>query len=57
MDHADLSKGDLKKLSPSEKIDAVYEGIKGTTLRISDKTYEEIKALQSSEGKVLFGAV
>jgi len=57
MDHADLSKGDLKKLSPAEKIDAVYEGIKGTTLRISDKTYEEIKALQSSEGKVLFGAV
>jgi hypothetical protein len=57
LDHADLSKGDLKKLSPAEKIDEVYSEIKRTTLRISDKSYEEIKALQSSEGKVLFGAV
>lgn len=57
LDHADLSKGDLKKLSPSEKIDEVYSEIKRTALRISDKSYEEIKALQNSEGKVLFGAV
>ena len=57
LDHADLSKGDLKKLSPAEKIDEVYSEIKRTTLRISDKSYEEIKALQSSEGKILFGAV
>ena len=57
LDHADLSKGDLKKLSPAEKIDEVDSEIKRTTLRISDKSYEEIKALQSSEGKILFGAV
>lgn len=57
LDHADLSKGDLKKLSPSEKIDEVVNEVKGTTLRISDKPYDEIKALQSAEGKVLFGAV
>lgn len=57
LDHADLSKGDLKRLSPAEKIDEVYSEIKRSTLRISDKTYDEIKALQSSEGKVLFGAV
>lgn len=57
LDHADLSKGALKKLSPSEKIDEVVNEIKGTTLRISDKTYDEIKALQSKEGKTLFGAV
>jgi hypothetical protein len=57
LDHADLSKGDLKKLSAGEKIDTVYDEIKSSTLRISDKSYEEIKALQSSEGKVLFGAV
>ncbi len=57
LDFADLSKGDLKKLSAAEKIDTVYSEIKGTTLRISDKTYDEIKALQNSEGKVLFGAV
>jgi hypothetical protein len=57
LDHADLSKGDLKKLSAEEKIDTVYDEIKSSTLRISDKSYEDIKALQSSEGKVLFGAV
>ena len=57
LDHADLSKGELKKLSPAEKISTVYEEIKGTKLFIADKSYEEIKALQSSEGKTLFGAV
>lgn len=57
LDHADLSKGDLKKLSSEEKIDTVFEEIKGTTLRIADKSYEEIKALQSSKAKTLFGAV
>jgi hypothetical protein len=57
LDHADLSKGDLKKLSPAEKIDEVYSEIKRSTLRISDKSYEDIKALQSTEGKTLYGAV
>jgi hypothetical protein len=57
LDHADLSKGDLKRLSPAEKIDEVYSEIKRSTLRINDKSYDEIKALQSSDGKVLFGAV
>lgn len=57
LDHADLSKGDLKRLSPSEKIETVYDEIKTSKLRISDKTYDEIKALQSEEGKTLFGAV
>ena len=57
LDHADLSKGDLKRLSAEEKIDTVYDEIKSTTLRISDKTFDEIKALQSEERKTLFGAV
>jgi hypothetical protein len=57
LDHADLSKGDLKKMSAAEKIDTVCDEIKSTTLRIGEKSYDEIKALQSSEGKVLFGAV
>lgn len=57
LDHADLSKGDLKRLSASEKIDTVYEEIKSTALRIPDKSYDELKALQSTDGKVLFGAV
>ncbi|MHC3994845.1 hypothetical protein ACXWTF_08430 [Thiomicrolovo sp. ZZH C-3] len=57
LDHADLSKGDLKKLSAGEKIDTVYDEIKSTTLRISDKSYDDVKAAQSGEGRVLFGAV
>lgn len=57
LEHADLSKGDLKKSSAAEKIDTVYDEIKASTLRISDKSYDEIKAAQSARGKVLFGAV
>lgn len=58
LDHADLSKGDLKKASAEEKIDIVYDEIKGTTLRISTKSYDEIKALKNeSKAKTLFGAV
>ncbi len=58
LDHADLPKGDLKKASAEEKIDIVYDEIKTTTLRIKDKTYEEIKALKNaSKAKTLFGAV
>ncbi len=57
LDHADLSKGDLKKASAEEKIDIVYDEIKRTTLRLSEKTYEEIKSFQRATGKVLFGAV
>ncbi|MFA5214430.1 hypothetical protein [Sulfuricurvum sp.] len=57
VDFADLSKGDLKKMSDKEKIDAVCDEMKRTTLRISDKTYDEIKASQSEQGKLSFGAV
>lgn len=57
LDHADLSKGDLKRLSAAEKIDTVYDAIKGSTLRIAEKSYDEVKALQSADGKMLFGAV
>ncbi|MFT5660245.1 MAG: hypothetical protein ACI9TV_000886 [Sulfurimonas sp.] len=57
LDHSDLSKGDLKRTSAEEKIDTVYDAIKSSTLRLSDKTYEEIKSFQNSNGKVLFGAV
>ena len=58
LDHADLPKGDLKKASAEEKIDIVYDEIKTTTLRMKDKSYEEIKALKNeSKAKTLFGAV
>jgi len=57
LDFADLSKGDLKKMSDKEKIDAVCNEFKRTTLRIADKTYDEIKATQTAQGKLSFGAV
>jgi len=57
LDHADLSKGDLKKLSAEDKIDTVYDSIKNTKLRISDKSYDDIKSSQSGNSKILFGAV
>ncbi|MDP3265754.1 MAG: hypothetical protein Q8M39_02885 [Sulfuricurvum sp.] len=57
LDYADLSKGDLKKMSDKEKIDAVCDEMKRTNLRITDKTYEEIKATQTAQGKLAFGAV
>jgi len=57
LEHADLSKGDLKRLSAQEKIDTVCNAIKASTLRIPDKSYEEVKAAQGTGGKVLFGAV
>ncbi|MBN2816542.1 MAG: hypothetical protein JXQ67_07635 [Campylobacterales bacterium] len=57
LEHANLSKGDLKKSSAEEKIDTVYDEIKNTTLRIATKSYEEIKSAQNKQGKILFGAV
>lgn len=57
LDYADLSKGDLKKASAEEKIDMVYDEIKRTTLRLNEKSYEDIKSFQNATGKVLYGAV
>jgi len=53
---ADLSKGDLKKMSDKEKIDEVCKEIKRSNLRVPEKTFDEIKAMQR-EGKLSFGAV
>ena len=57
LDFADLSKGDLKKMSDKEKIDTVCNEMKRTTLKIPEKTYADIKASQTAEGKITFGAV
>lgn len=56
IDFADLSKGDLKKLSDKEKLDEVIKEVSKTNLRISDKSYAEVKTAKSG-GKVFFGAV
>jgi len=57
IEFADLEKGDLKKASAEEKIDTIYDEIKTSNLRIDTKTFEEMKASQSKQGKILFGAV
>ncbi len=57
IDFADLSKGDLKKLSDKEKIDEVVKEVKRTTLKSVEKTYDDVKASQTAEGKMSFGAV
>ena len=57
VDHADLSKGDLKKLSAEEKLDTLYDELKATRLSLPQKSFEEAKTLQTSEKKTLFGAV
>jgi hypothetical protein len=57
LEHADLSKGDLKKLKSNEKIDELYSAIKQTSFRIAQGSYEEFKALKSDAGKLVFGAV
>lgn len=56
LDIADLPKGDLKKMSDKEKIDAVVKEVTRSNLRLSEKSYEEIKSYQRG-GKLSFGAV
>lgn len=56
LDIADLSKGDLKKMSDKDKIDAIVKETLRSNLRLSEKTYEEIKSFQRG-GKASFGAV
>ena len=56
LDIADLPKGDLKKMSDKEKIDAVVKETIRSNLRLSEKSYEEIKSYQRG-GKLSFGAV
>lgn len=56
LDFADLPKGDLKKMSDKEKIDAIVKEVQRTTLRSNDKTLDDIKASKAG-GKVFFGAV
>lgn len=57
LEHADLSKGDLKRLKPDEKIDELYSALKTTKFHIPDGTYEAFKTLKSSAAKTVFGAV
>jgi len=44
--HADLDKRELKRMGAEEKLDALYDGLKATTLYASKMTYEETCALK-----------
>jgi len=57
LDYADLSKGDLKKMGAEEKVDALYDELKSSSLRAPEKSFEEAKTLVTEQHKTLFGAV
>ena len=44
--HADLDKKELKRMGAEEKLDALYDGLKGATLYATKKTYEETCTLK-----------
>jgi hypothetical protein len=57
LDLSGLDKGDMKKLSSEEKIEALYEELKNTDVKESAKSYEEMCALIGESSKQLMGAV
>jgi hypothetical protein len=57
LDYADLSKGDLKKLKPAEKIETIVDALDASALSAPTKSYEEVVALKSDTAKQVFGAV
>lgn len=54
---ASLDKGDLKKMSAEEKIEALYDAMKSADIDEKERTYEQMKALQGKSNKQLMGAV
>lgn len=54
---ADLEKGDMKKLSPAEKIEKVYEEVLDNDVTETPKSYEEMCELVGESSKQLMGAV
>lgn len=44
--HADLDKKELKKMSVTDKLDALYDGIKVTKFYAPQKTYQEVCGLK-----------
>lgn len=57
LDFFSLDKGDLKKLSNEEKLEAIFDEISSTPIDSVDKTYDEMKALIGDSKKALMGAV
>ncbi|MDY0320810.1 MAG: hypothetical protein RBR23_03650 [Arcobacteraceae bacterium] len=57
LDMLNLEKNDLKKASPAEKIEAVYDEAQTSDLSAKSRTYDEMTALKSNTKKVMMGAV
>jgi hypothetical protein len=54
---ADLEKGDMKKLSAEEKIEALYDEVIDADTKESSKSYEEMCEMVGESSKQLMGAV
>ncbi|MEA1916860.1 MAG: hypothetical protein U9N42_04945 [Campylobacterota bacterium] len=54
---ADLSKGDMKKLSSEDKIEKVYDELLDNDVEEESKTYDDMCALIGESSKQLMGAV
>ncbi len=46
VEYADLEKREIKRLGAEEKLDTLYDALKGATLSAASKTYEETCALK-----------
>lgn len=57
LDYADLSKGDLKKLQPAEKMETLIGALDASKLPAPQRSYAEVLALKSNTSKQVFGAV
>jgi hypothetical protein len=52
-----LEKSELKKATPSEKIEAVYDEAIGEDFGLKPRSFEQMQALKSDTKKVMMGAV
>lgn len=57
VDLADLDKGDLKKMSSEEKLEALYDALQDADVKESAKTYEEMCEFIGKSSKQIMGAV
>lgn len=57
LDLGDLDKGELKKMSSEEKIEAIYDELLTTDCKEELRTFEEMLALKGESSKKLMGAV
>jgi hypothetical protein len=57
LDLSSLDKGDLKKMSSEEKIEALYDELLTTDCKEEIRTFEEMLSLKGTSSKQLMGAV